>query len=125
MLDRRPVRLGHREPVPIGLEAPFEHERRLVFLGGNEPDHVLAQPARQRVGRQDVSETMLVVVTDQFVKFVCWGRIFSFGYRVIASMPTRRGGYPGADRTNIDRAQGRSRHVCQRDVFQGMQKSPG
>ncbi len=68
--DCRPVRLGHRQPVTIGLEAPVKHEFRLVLHGRDHADHVLVQPARHRVRCHGRVETVLIALADQFVELV-------------------------------------------------------
>src|SRR3989442_1194304 len=41
IMDMRPARLFHGEPVAKGFEAPFEHKLGLMFFGGNQPDDIL------------------------------------------------------------------------------------
>ena len=50
MLRKLPGRLGHRQPVAVGLEPPVEHEFRLVLLGGYDADDVFVQPGRDGFG---------------------------------------------------------------------------
>ncbi len=63
-----PRRLGHLEPVPIGLEPPLEHPVRLALLLRNEPDDVLVEPSggelRLDVGGPAVLVGLLDVLVD-------------------------------------------------------------
>ena len=49
IVDHGPGRLGHGQPVAVGLEPPVEHPVRLVLAGRDEADDVLVQPLRGRL----------------------------------------------------------------------------
>src|SRR5678815_1719130 len=59
------MRLAHREPAPVGLQAPLEHECRLVLLGRDGADNVLAQSRRKRIGLDVRAESVLIVLADE------------------------------------------------------------
>src|SRR3546814_17638680 len=42
-IQLRPVRRLLGQPQPIGLEPPFQHPFRLIFLGRNETDSIFVQ----------------------------------------------------------------------------------
>ena len=42
-IDPRPARRRHRQPAPVGLEAPVEQPLRLALLGRDEADDVLVE----------------------------------------------------------------------------------
>jgi hypothetical protein len=71
MVHARPRGLAHREPVPIGGEAPFEHERRLVLLRRDLADHVLGEAVRNRVGLDVGDEAVLILAGDEVVELRC------------------------------------------------------
>ena len=50
VVDVRPGGLLHGQPVPVGLEAPFQQPLRLVLLGRNQADDVLVQAAGDGIG---------------------------------------------------------------------------
>ena len=65
MVNVRPARLGHGEPMAIGLQAPVQQELGLALLARDEADHVLVQARRDGV-RFDVGvEARLVVLVDE------------------------------------------------------------
>src|SRR3989338_9080867 len=43
------MRLGHLEPVAIGLEAELQHKRRLALPLRNDADRLFAEPLGNRV----------------------------------------------------------------------------
>ncbi len=64
VLHVRPVRLGHLQPVAIGLEPPIEHPRRLALLLRDEPDDVLAQAGRDGLRFDIGDEAVLIRLED-------------------------------------------------------------
>ena len=46
--------------MPVGLEAPFQQPLRLVLLGGNQADDVLAQAAGDGFGLDVADESPLI-----------------------------------------------------------------
>ena len=61
----RPLRLAERLPVAKGLQSPLGEPRRLVLLGGDEADGVLAQARRDGVGLDVRDEAVFVVGRDK------------------------------------------------------------
>src|SRR5262245_10753749 len=65
----RPPRLGvgllEIRPVTVSIEPPLEHELRFVLLGGDQPDYVLVQPGRHRIGFDVGHEAPLVFAIDE------------------------------------------------------------
>jgi hypothetical protein len=68
VVDLRPARLLHLEPVPVGLQTPLEHPLRLLLLPGDEPDHVLVEAARHGVGLDVRDEPVLVLPVRQVLE---------------------------------------------------------
>ena len=64
----RPLRLGHRQPVPIGLQPEFQQPFRLILFRRNHADDVLAQPLRRGLGLDIRDETMPVRLADEVVE---------------------------------------------------------
>ncbi len=88
ILDVRPGRLGHGEPVPVGLQPKLEQPLRLVLLARDEPDHVLAQPFRHHV-RLDVGhEAVLVGLIDQVLQYRAHAALLELVKAISASMRT-------------------------------------
>ena len=50
VVDVLPVRLLQRDPVPVGPQTPLDQPVRLPLLRRDQPDDILAQPLRDRVG---------------------------------------------------------------------------
>ena len=69
----RPGGRRHGEPVPVALQAPFQHELGLVLLGRDHADDILVQPARQRVRLDVGDETVLVFAANQYLNVLCSG----------------------------------------------------
>ncbi len=72
IVDRRirdvgPCRLGHGEPMAIGLEPPLEHPGRLAFLLGDQPNDVFAQAAGRELRLNIGTPTVLVGLLDVLV----------------------------------------------------------
>ena len=65
VVDVLPVRLLQREPVPVGTQTPFEQPVRLALLGRDQPDDVLAQTLRNRVGVQIGRETVPILLAGE------------------------------------------------------------
>jgi hypothetical protein len=61
----RPVRLAHGQPMAEGLQAPFQHELGFVLLARDQPDHVLVEAGRYRVGFDIRDETVPVLLSDE------------------------------------------------------------
>src|SRR5437667_7299743 len=60
--DVRPLRLLHREPVPVRPQTPLEEPLGLILLARNEPDDVLVQALRRRVLIEVGNEAVLVLL---------------------------------------------------------------
>ena len=86
MMDRRPARFAHGEPMPIRFQPPFQHERRLFLLGRNEADHRFVQANRNGIRIQRRYEPVWVISADQFLKF----RGFSEHQVTPSSLPRTR-----------------------------------
>src|SRR3546814_8418056 len=48
-IQLRPVRRLLGQPQPIGLEPPFQHPFRLIFLGRNETDSIFVQAFGRKI----------------------------------------------------------------------------
>ena len=70
VLDHRPVRLLHRQPVAVGLQAPLREPLRLFLLGGERPDDVLVQSGGQGLRGDVGDEAVLVVALGELVQRV-------------------------------------------------------
>ena len=64
----RPFRLGHREPVPVGLEPPFEQPLGLTLLAGDEAHDVLREAGRDALGIDVGDEAVLVFLLGEGVE---------------------------------------------------------
>src|SRR3546814_1020424 len=62
-LHLRPGRLGHFQPVAVGLEAPRQQPVRLALLGRDEADGVFAQALGRRL-RLDVGDEAVLVLIE-------------------------------------------------------------
>ena len=85
----RPLRLGERLPVAKGFQPPLGEPRRLVLLGRDEADGVLAQARRDGVGLDVRDETVFVVGGDELLDGV---EGFTHGKLVLATDGTRNKG---------------------------------
>jgi len=63
-VDLRPGGLLHRQPVSIRLQAPRQHELRLIFLLRYETNDVFVQSRRCRFGFDIRDETVPVLCVD-------------------------------------------------------------
>ena len=63
--DVLPGRLGERQPVAVRAQAPFEQPLRLVLLGCDQRDDVLAQSRGDDVGVEIGDEAVLVLLARQ------------------------------------------------------------
>ena len=61
----RPLRLLHVEPLPIGLQAPLEHELGFLLACRNRAHDILVQSRRQAVARNIGDKAVLVAAIDQ------------------------------------------------------------
>ena len=79
-LDVGPLRLRHRQPVPVGLQSPLEHPSGLILLGRDQADDVLVQPGRNQVSFHVGVKAILVFLGRQGFDAVYRGRhvILSF-----------------------------------------------
>jgi hypothetical protein len=66
----RPAGLLHREPVPIGLQSPFQHERGFLLLGGDEADHGLVEAGRDGIGLDVGDEAVPVFPCDELLEIL-------------------------------------------------------
>src|ERR1019366_9940020 len=60
-----PGRFGESQPVAVRARAPFEQPLRLVLLGGDQRDDVLAQPRGNNIGVEIGDEAVLVLAARQ------------------------------------------------------------
>ena len=60
VVDVGPIGLFEGQPVVVSLETPFQQPFRLVFLGGNQADHIFAQAAGDGIGFDIGDETPLI-----------------------------------------------------------------
>ena len=63
--DVLPVRLGESQPVAVGAQAPFEQPLRLVLLGRDQRDDVLAESRGDDIGVEIGDEPVLVLPARQ------------------------------------------------------------
>ncbi len=69
-VEMRPLRQLHRLPVAERLQAAFEHPLRLALLFGDEPHHILVQPAADRLGSDIRRKAVLVVARLQLLDYI-------------------------------------------------------
>ena len=86
VLDVLPGRLLHREPEPIRLQAPLEQPLRLLLLRGDQPDDVLVEALRDRLGLDVGVEAVLVFAGGElFDGFGGCGHDLSFQLRPVCA----------------------------------------
>src|SRR5437773_12124110 len=73
VVDVRPLRLLHREPVLVRAETPLEEPCRLALLLGDVPDDVLAAALRGE---------LLLDVRDEPVFVLLWGGVLLLEFRL-------------------------------------------
>ncbi len=62
IMDIRPFRLDHGQPVAIGLQTPFQEPFRLFLFRGNEADDILVQADRRGIGRDIAEKAVFIFV---------------------------------------------------------------
>ena len=87
----RPGRAFQFFPVPKCLQPPLEQPLRLVLLGGDEPDGILAQARLERLALDVGDEAVLVVACDKFIDGVRVGSHAMVSFRPQSShLPVQR-----------------------------------
>ena len=116
VVDVGPLWLLHGQPVPVGLQPPFEHELGLVLLGRDQSDHVFVQAPGHGVRLDVGDESVLVLLSRDLVKLISRA----------AHKPPPRNCAPAPVSAPVrgiaqvhQLVPQRLRHLCQRDLFQG------
>ena len=60
-----PGRFLHLEPLPVGAQAPLQHERRFLLFGRDRRDDVFVQPGSDGVSLDIGDETVLVLLLGE------------------------------------------------------------
>jgi len=76
VMQLRPVRLFHRQPVPVRLQPPLKHPVRLALLVRDESDDFLVQPHRRRLGLHVRDKPPLVFAVGEGLDLSGFGRHF-------------------------------------------------
>ena len=64
VIDIGPGRLGHGQPMSIGIQPPLQHELGLVFLGRDRANDILIKSRGKRVGFKIGDKARLVFLVD-------------------------------------------------------------
>ena len=122
IVDVLPGRLGHRQPVTVGLEAPFEEPFGLLLEGGDLAHRLFREARRQGLLLDVGDETELVLLGRQLLDGlgIGSGHLFSNSVRLDPAVCIQARHSAGDAGTELHQPGNRlagqfgERHVCQR-----------